>query len=194
MSGYTGEQLASIDGANALWDAQEAIRNGVWPAEHLGALMAPLMEFAGQKEIGFHHIGYTYPNRDEFEVAVTHAGQLGEVVASDLQTPVDLHHRRYLRVPRNDGPDTFIEHHLVGDEGDGTRGVHLDFTVEDAATMLDRVKASLMPVELDAKIVTKGFGGGNAPIGKVALQPLSIPGALETGIMFRTFYSDPVDW
>jgi hypothetical protein len=182
--------ITDIGAAEALWEAQEAIRAGVWPTEYLDALMAPVVELAGQQPVDFHHIGYTYPDRDSFEAAIEAAP--GKLISSDMVTPRITHHRRYLRVPREGGLDTFIEHHLPGDEGNGIRGVHLDFVIKDAAATLERVESSLTPRALGADVVTQHFPGGFAPVGKVALQPLGTH--LETGIMFRTSWSDPVDW
>lgn len=184
-----GELMTNVDGADALWEAQQAIRRGDWPEEHLDALLAPIAELAGQEPTGFHHIGYTYPNRRAFAAALT--AVRGELIASDMTAGDVTHHRRYVRVPRDGGPDTFIEHHLPGEDGNGISGVHLDFVFEDAEAMLRRVRSSLEG-RADAEVVTQPFPGGFAPVGKVALRTLGA--ALETGIMVRATWSDPREW
>lgn len=190
--GVTPASDQNIAAADALWEARQAIATGVWPEEYLEELMGPVYEWAKSSSMRFHHIGYTYPDRDAFEAATQAAP--GALIASDLVTPHITHHRRYLRVPRDDGPDTFIEYHLAGEEGNGVCGVHLDFVAEGADGMLAHMRDKVNARSLDAEVVTQDFGGGFAPVGKVALQPSVNPGRLEVGVMSRTHWSDPVDW
>ena len=166
------------------------IERGVWPPQFFKALLVPVAQWAEQHPTRYHHTGFTFPTRAAFVAATTGL----ELISNDLITPKAVHHRRYLRVPSGNGQDTYIEYHMVGDEGNGVQGVHFDFITDKPEGMLEFVASSLDTDALGgARIVTQSFGGGNAPVGKVGLQPFENP-TLEVGVMSRTHWSDPSDW
>lgn len=177
----------------ALPEINAAIETGTWPAEYFRALLTPVAEWADRHPTGYHHTGYTYPNREAFEAAIS--GTSEELVANNLHTPTVSHQRRYAcRFAADGGPNTFIEYHMVGEEGNGVHGIHFDFITEDAEGMLAFIQAAVENSSVPGtKIVTQPFGGGNAPIGKVELQPLDNP-KLSVGVMIRTHWSNPKDW
>jgi hypothetical protein len=164
---------------------------GIWPARYFGALLEPLVQWAGKHPTDYHHTGFTYPDRAAFERAI--ASSPGPLIVNQLVTPSVTHQRRYLRQPGGGSSDTFLEHHLVGEEGNGVQGVHFDFITDDPGAMLDYVRSTLDPEALGAQIVTQSFGGGDAPVGKIGLQPIGDP-SMEVGLMGRTHWSDPVHW
>jgi hypothetical protein len=163
-----------------------------WDERHFDALLGAVVEWAANHPTTLHHTGYTYPDRPSFDEAVSKAG---EVTANDLEVNGTTHVRRYERISGGDGgQDTFVEHHIVGETGNGTSGVHFDFITDDPEGMLAFVQGSVGNADLeDTTVVTKGFGGGTAPVGKVGLQPADNPG-MEVGIMARTHWSDPDTW
>lgn len=193
-----GEQYEVETIVEAIPGATDAIRGGGWPGEYFGMLLVPVAAWSDDHPTRYHHTGYTYPNREAFDTATKAAGG-SELIASDLSTPQALHHRRYSRAPsREGGPDSFREHHLVGSEGDGLTGIHFDFITDDPTSMLKLVMEELGVDESADKpsgirVVTRSFGGGDAPVGKIGLQPVDDP-ALEVGVMARTHWSDPADW
>ncbi len=168
------------------------VENGIWPSEYFNALLAPVAEWALQHPTQYHHVGFTYPNQSAFEAAI---GENAEnVISNNLVTPSVTHQRRYLRLPGETGQDTFVEYHMVGENGNGVEGIHFDFITGDPEGMLNHIVSTIDTEALNgAKVVTQSFGGGNAPVGKVGLQLPDNP-KIEVGVMARTHYSDPVTW
>ncbi|KKS76476.1 hypothetical protein A3J20_05065 [Candidatus Gottesmanbacteria bacterium RIFCSPLOWO2_02_FULL_42_29] len=178
----------------------ETIREGMSPAEKiierpdfLNALLTPVSEWAAGHPTFYHHIGITYPDNKSFEEAT---GQFGDkLIANNLVAGGVTHFRRYLRIPVEGGQDIFVEFHRAGKEGNGVRGMHLDFVTDDPQGLLDKLleSANSAADSLGAKVVTRNFGGGNNPVAKVGLQAKDDPN-FEVAVMARTHWSDPKDW
>ncbi len=182
------EHIHATTGFQGTPESDLALESAVWPPEYFDALLKPLIVWAENHEIQFHHVGFTYPTMDAFSQATSDP----DLIANDLTTPTAVHHRRYKRISAEGKPDIFIEYHIVGD-GNGVQGVHFDFVADDPTAMLASISECLKPDALGAKVVTQSFGGGNAPVAKVGLQPLDNP-KIEVGIMGRTHFSDPANW
>jgi hypothetical protein len=194
MTELFAERLDPVTIVDVIPGARAAMESGQWPQEYFAALLGPMAVWSADNATRFHHVGYTFPDRDSFEAATAAAGP--NLIASDLVTPTAVHHRRYVEVPGTDGgPSSFREYHVVGDEGNGVTGVHFDFTTEGVEWFLSELQVDLeTPGGIPgARLVTQTFGGGNAPVGKVGLQPVD-NSSLEVGIMTRTHWSHPAEW
>ena len=169
---------------------------GSWDPEVARALVQPVLLFAKDQPPGsvrYHHTGFTYPDRRSFDAATTNP----DLIANQLVTPVAVHHRRYLPVPAQDGGlPSYVEHHIVGAEGDGVRGFHFDFATPDPEGLLALVEDTIGRDDAlrgSLRVVKKAFGGGNAPVAKVGIQPVGDPTS-EISVMTRTHWSDPTNW
>lgn len=166
----------------------------IWPRELLEALFSVLEELAQEYDFDFHHFGFLHPSRAAFDEATT--GYTGDLVENKLVDPAGHeHYRKYIRVKTGD-KDVFLEHALMGKNGDGRLSVHFDLVHEDAEKMLEIVREKLSVVAESipgSTVFDSYFGGGNAPVGRIGIR-FDNNETIDVGVMFRTHYSNPVDW
>ena len=186
---YHNAASQALDIIPEAWTAREL---GPWPPKYFDALLGPLAAWADQRDVQFNHTGQTYPDGRSFRAALGKTE--GRLVVRDAVTDGTTWHRRYVRVPdENGGPDTYREYCLAGDDGNGFEEIHFDFVTPNAEGLLSYVYQALRrsPDVANAELYLgrEAVIDGNEAAGRVAVRALAAPN-LQVGITARPTWID----